>query len=353
MRIAYFAHVNGGSRSGVFHKIVGQVEQWRAEGHTVRAFVLTRDEVGEWQSKLGDAVVCGYDGALSRMGAVLKLVRATRRFGPTIVYLRRDLFYPQTLWFPPKAALVVEVNEDDLSEYALGPRLRAFYNARTRGVILRRARGLVFVTHELSVHSSFRRYRGKRAVVTNGIRLDSYPTFPAPMGEHPRLVFIGTAGQPWHGVDKLVRLASMKPDWRFEIIGMRNETQAPLPNVSWHGPLERARALEILARADVGVGTLALHRNSLNEACSLKVREYLAVGLPVIFANRDLDADELGGLALRIANTESNIVDELARIEEFVERSRGRRVPRSSVAHIDVARKEQQRLSLFEEIARA
>jgi hypothetical protein len=91
----------------------------------------------------------------------------------------------------------------------------------------------------------------------------------------------------------------------------------------------------------------------MNEACPLKVREYLAVGLPVIYANRDPDAERLGSLTLRIANTESNVVDELQGIEEFVERCRGRRVPRAMVAHIDAAHKERQRLSLFEEIAGA
>jgi hypothetical protein len=351
MRIAYFAHANGGSRSGVFHKIAEQVEQWRANGHTVRVFVLTRDEVSEWQSKLGDSSVCRYDGFGSRLGAVGGLVSAARAFRPAIVYLRSDLFYPQMLCLPAQAALVVEVNTDDLREYALARPIRAFYNARTRGIMLRRARGLVFVTHELSVNTAFRGFRARRAVVTNGIHLDSYPTFPAPMGEHPRLVFIGTAGQPWHGIDKLVTLASMKRDWRFDIIGMGDETRVPLPNIAWHGPLERAAALGILARADVGVGTLALHRKGMNEACPLKVREYLAVGLPVMYANRDPDADLLDSLALRIANTESNIVDELPRIEEFVGRCRGRRVTRSSVAHIDVSRKERQRLALFEELA--
>ena len=83
----------------------------------------------------------------------------------------------------------------------------------------------------------------------------------------------------------------------------------------------------------------------------MKVREYLAVGLPVIYANRDLDADGLHGLGLRIANTESNVVDELPRIEAFMQGCRGVRVPRSSVAHIDVARKEEQRLALFDDIA--
>ena len=352
MRIAYFAHVNGGSRSGVFHKIAGQVDQWRAEGHAVRAFVLTRDEIGEWQSRLGDTVVCRYGGVRSRMSAVMRMVNATRNFRPAVVYYRRDLFYPQAIYLPARAALVVEVNEDDLSEYALGSRVRALYNARTRGVMLRRARGLVFVTRELSVHPAFRRYRGRRIVVTNGIRLESYPMLPPPGNEQPRLVFIGTAAQPWHGVDKLETLASAKPTWQFDIVGMRDEGRAPLPNLAWHGPLDREGVLRVLARADVGVGTLALHRKSMDEACALKVREYLAVGLPVLYANRDLDADGLGSLVLRIANTESNIVDELPRIEEFVERSRGVRVPRSAVAHIDIARKEHERLALIREVVR-
>jgi glycosyltransferase involved in cell wall biosynthesis len=351
VRIAYFAHVNGGGRTGVFHKIAGQVEQWRAEGQTVRAFVLTRDEVREWQSSLGDSVIHRYDGFPSRMLAVMRLVRAIRSFRPSIVYLRWDLFYPQMLFIPPRAALVVEVNTDDLSEFVLGRRIRAFYNARTRGLILLRAQGLVFVTNELSASAPFHRFCGRRAVVTNGIRLESYATLPAPKGGQPRLVFIGTPGHPWHGIDKLITLASIKSDWHFDIIGTRNETGVPLRNITWHGSLERAAAVEVLGHADVGIGTLALHRKSMNEACPLKVREYLAVGLPVIYAHRDPDADLLDSLTLRIANTESNVIDELSRIEEFVEGCRGRRVPRSEVAHIDVARKELQRLALFEQLA--
>ncbi len=180
MRIAYFAHVNGGSRPGVLRKIAGQIGQWRAEGHVVRMFALTRDEAAEWQSAIRDVVVGRYVVATSRLSAVTTLVRAMRRFGPAIVHLRRDLFCPQTLLLPAKAALIVEVNEDDLSEYALGSRLRAWCNARTRGIILRRARALVFVTNELSVHSAFHSYCAMRAVVTNGIDLNSYPSFPSP-----------------------------------------------------------------------------------------------------------------------------------------------------------------------------
>jgi glycosyltransferase involved in cell wall biosynthesis len=262
------------------------------------------------------------------------------------------MFYPPMFWFPRGAALAAEVNSDDVREYALGSHGRARYNSATRRFLLGRARALVFVTDELSASQSFRSFRGRHRVVTNGIRLDEYPVLPAPDNERPRLAFVGTAGQPWHGIDKLVRLAAMRPDWQFDLVGMERTTLDGPPNVTWHGQLERPDVLAVLARADVGVGTLALHRKSMSEACSLKVREYLAVGLPVMYAYRDPDADSLGPYSLRISNTETNVEDDLERIDAFVAASRGVRVPRAGIGHIDMACKEAERLALFEELAR-
>jgi hypothetical protein len=85
----------------------------------------------------------------------------------------------------------------------------------------------------------------------------------------------------------------------------------------------------------------------MNEASPLKVREYLAVGLPVLCGYSDPDVLQLGDLCLTIANTETNVVDELPRIDEYIRRSRGVRVPRSMVQHIDASYKEQQRLTVF------
>jgi len=134
---------------------------------------------------------------------------------------------------------------------------------------------------------------------------------------------------------------------------MQSQGDVAGPNVKWHGPLDRTDVLRILEEADVGVGTLALHRNSMTEACPLKLREYLAVGRPVFYGHMDPDVDGLHSYSLRIANTETNVIDELPRIDEFVWRSRGVRIPRSEVAHIDMARKEAQRLALFDDIANA
>jgi hypothetical protein len=350
MRIAYFGHVYGASHSGVFQKIAGQTERWRAGGNIVRVFVATRDDPDEWRTRFEGSLVRRYDGPLSRLRAMLALVDGVRRFRPDVVYLRWDLFYPPMLAFPRRAPLVIEVNTDDLIEYAMGRRIRAIYNARTRSLLMRRARALVFVTDELSRRESFRGFPGRHCVITNGIDLEAYPLLPPPANERPRLVFVGSSGQPWQGFDKVATLARLRPGWDFDVVGMDSDGADSPANVASHGPLDRAGVLGVLARADVAIGTLALHRKGMSEASPLKVREYLAVGLPVLNGYVDPDADRLGERVLRIANTESNVADEIDRIDAFVERSRGTRVDRSSIAHIDTSAKERERLTLFAEL---
>lgn len=351
MRIAYLAHLTGHRDPGVINKIAAQVAQWRDSGHEVRLFIATRDDPARFAPALGDAQSGRFGSPISRLIALTKLIRAIRRFRPSLVYMRWDLFYPPMFWLPADAPLVVEVNTDDLVENALGSRLRSFYNRITRGFLFRRARALVFVTAELSHRTSFGRH-ATRHVITNGIDLTSYPVLPALKNDQPRLVFVGSPDQPWQGLDKVITLASIHRDWQFDIVGLRDRNADTSPNISWHGRLGRADLISVLSRADVGLGTLALHRKAMDEAASLKVREYLAFGLPVIYANVDLDVDGLGPLVLRIANTETNVVDDLPLIEDFVRRSRGTRIPRSQLRHIDVARKEAQRLALFETLAR-
>lgn len=353
MRIAYFAHLNDGRASGVVSKITAQVGQWRREGHTVKLFIATTDVDTSWTAALGDAVVCRYGGPLSRLRAMARLVRSVRGFRPGIVYLRWELFYPPMLFFPAGVPLVAEINTDDVTEAALGSPVRARYNVLTRGLLLRRVAAFVLIASELGRLPSYRRFKARQVVITNGIDLAVYPTLRAPSDGPPRLVLVGKPGMPWNGVDKLVTLAAMRPGWCFEIAGVEREPGPVLPNVTWHGSLERADLLRLYERADVGVGTLALHRKSLQENSPLKVREYLAVGLPVLYAYADADADGLGApYVLRIANTETNVVDEIARIDTFVGAARGVRVPRASVAGIDVKVKERQRLALFADLAR-
>jgi glycosyltransferase involved in cell wall biosynthesis len=196
-----------------------------------------------------------------------------------------------------------------------------------------------------------RRDRPSLATVTiaNGIELGPVGD-PARNGGGPRLVYIGESVY-WQGVDKIIELAEARPSWSFDLVGV-GALSAPA-NVTCHGFLARDEYAQLLERADVALGTLALHRKQMNEASPLKVRRYLEFGLPLILGYTDTD---LAGLdpwwLLTLPNAETNVRDSIAEIDSFVTAVVGRRVPRREVEPlISAAAKETRRLAFFESVA--
>jgi hypothetical protein len=147
-------------------------------------------------------------------------------------------------------------------------------------------------------------------------------------------------------------MARSLPFADLHIIGCGPDTlRAPPSNVTAHGFLEQKQYRPLLVAADLGVGPLALHRKHMDEACPLKTREYLAMGLPVITAHRDPDFPGPVPFLLELPNREHNVEPALGVLVEFVTRWHRHRVDRSQIAHLDVHEKERQRLSFLTEVA--
>nr|WP_280712773.1 glycosyltransferase [Desulfobaculum xiamenense] len=95
--------------------------------------------------------------------------------------------------------------------------------------------------------------------------------------------------RPWHGLDVvLARMAEYAGHEPFEL-HLAGALDADLrrlvigtPRVAWHGILEPAPLDALLSTADVCFGSMAMHRAGLAEASSIKVRDALARGLPVV-----------------------------------------------------------------------
>lgn len=356
MKIAVLLHWNEGETSGVFKKTVSQVRLWESLGASVSLHVISRKTLlDEWRQNLQNTTVTlyPYHSGIERLRAWQTAAKAIQSQSPDIVYHRYDLWMPPLRILGHNMPLILEINTNDLTEYLRTSFLRGLYNCFTRTFLLRKAAGLVFVTHELSKLPYFARYRKPSCVISNGIALDDYRTLPAPNNPEPRLFFIGTDGQPWHGVDKIIRMAQLFPKWHFDIVGIEPERfKYSPPNVYIYGPLNRQTYELLLAKADVAVGTLALHRKRMNEACPLKTREYLAYGLPVIVGYKDTDFMEGVPFILELPNREDNIEQSTTLIKEWVLTWKGKRVPREAVVNIDIKAKEASRLAFFENLLR-
>lgn len=354
MRVGVLLHWNEGEESGVFKKVVSQITTWKDYGVHVSFHVISRyPMLTIWQSHLKEVPITlhRYSGLVSRLRAWKSAVEAIKAQHPDLVYHRYDLYMPALKSLFRKFPVVLEINTNDLTEYCLTKGLRCWYNLTTRSWLLSQAAGLVFMTYELSRFPCFSRYRKPSAVIPNGIDLRDFRPLPRAENNTPKLVFLGTGEQVWQGVDKILRMAEIFPRWQFEIVGIRpSRLRVNQKNVRVHGPLPRQAYEPLLAQADIAIGTLALHRKKLNEACPLKTREYLAYGLPVIIGYKDSDFINGAPFILELPNTEDNVESRVSEITNFVSKWKGQRVPREAISHLDLLSKESQRLAFFRNI---
>ena len=351
MKIAYLFHLNK-LNDGVYKKIVSQLVFWEAEGHSVKAFHVTRDDPLAQEQWYIFKYTPHINGLVSRLNAWDKAVKNVLVWKPDIVYYRYDVYYPALRQLMKNIPTIVEINTNDVKEYFLGSIKRGLYNFITRGCIFSNASGIVFVTHELSLLQSFCKYNKKFIVIGNGIDLNLFEPLSPTNNKFPRMVFIGSPNQQWHGVDKIVKLADMQPSWLFDLIGFtESDLGIRLPkNIICRGYLEQSEYKKVLAKADVAIGTLALHRNGMNEGSPLKVREYLAFGLPVIIGYQDTDFPVKSEFILQLPNCEANVDENIELIKSFVYKWMGKRVARNQIYHLDLKVKERKRLEFMEEV---
>ena len=358
MRIAYVGlHWPRTRDSGVGKKIQAQLAAWNTRGHEARLFMHSSEY--EPQSNLIEADCFFYktEGRLktefNRINTMGRMIKAIRDFHPDIIYLRYGIYVFPAHLLMNIAPVVEEINTNDITQHDGLGGIYSLYNRLTRGIFLRRVHGLVFVSRELAVSPVFASYRKPTRVIANGIDLDKFEHLPAPVNQTPRLVFIGSPGNTWHGIDKLVELARYISDVHIDIVGYGELPEyEPLPeNITLHGYLTMQAYRKVLASADVAVSSLALHRVQLEEASPLKSRECLAFGLPLVVAYVDTDLDDLEcKFLLKIPNKEDNIQTHAQLIRDFAYGMRGQRVDRGQITRLDSASKEADRISFFLEI---
>jgi len=355
MRIAFLIEWNAYTSSGVLTKVEAQVREWCVQGHEARVFVVTPRIDGAMAIDLAISTPIFFPFPFRRrqffnkVFATQTVSRHLRQFGPDVIYYRHSMWYPgQVGNLRHVAPYIVELNSLSSEEFRMRSRLAGAFNAITEPWLLDNAAGFVAVSGEIAQH--YTRAGKPVTVVANGFPVTSCEPRPPTHNERPQLLFVGTPGQSWHGLDKITRLAAQLPDCDFHVAGPE-ASEIPgingLPNIQAYGYLQRVQLVDLYQRMDIGIGTLALHRKQMEEASPLKVREYVAHGLPVIAGYYDSDLSG-SDFFLNIGNTEHNVLEQKDSIRDFIERWRGRTIDHAEVlARVDTAAKETKRLAFM------
>lgn len=365
MRIAYLSiHWPRTIHSGVGIKMLQQMKVWKQEGHEVCFFSHTsphhRPEELIPGPKSFYQEYSGTFGSLrrefSRAQAASRLLAQVTSYHPDLIYLRSAMYVYPLHRLASIAPVVIEINTNEAAQHSLLGKIYTWYNMATRAVLLRTVSGMVSVSNEIAASPDVTRFQKPVSVIANGFDFSEIQPLPAPNNLQPRLVFIGSPDNPWHGVEKLVSLARSYPDLTIDVVGYDHlDTISTIPpNLILHGYLNKDAYLGILAQAEAAVGSMALHRIGLYEASPLKTRETLAYGLPLILPYRDTDLDDLEyDWLLKIPNCEDNLETHGQAVHDFAYRMRGCRADRSLIAgRVDAHQKERQRLEIFCQAAR-
>lgn len=166
---------------------------------------------------------------------------------------------------------------------------------------LKHASGIVGVTNEI-VKYELKRLGDKKPnlVIGNGIDDDSINQKNTNAKQQYQGVFLIGSYNDWHGLDLVPKLIMQsKERVQISIVGqipLEIKTSIGNKNITYKDKVLPSELSSYLKNFDFGVGTLALERKNMVEAVSLKTRDYLKNGLPVILNYLDTDVKDMKGV---------------------------------------------------------
>jgi len=153
--------------------------------------------------------------------------------------------------------------------------------------------GIIGVTQEILDYEKARSLSLDKAsyVYPNGIMYKPLDLQDERSASTPELLFVANFA-PWHGLDLLLKgLILNKENFVLHLVGnIPNELRAFTEDkrIIVHGRLSHDEIIKLSRKCWIGLSSFALERNKMKQACPLKVREYLMLGLPVYGNYQDI-----------------------------------------------------------------
>jgi len=348
--------------SGVIKKVNSQIDEW--VNHKAQVFVLsiaTTNSTGlenhiTENASFSKTFICTklrLRGALfnmwNKVSSIYAILQTLREIKPDVIYLREMICFPGLTKITKTYPTVMEANTVFVDEARLGNPIRAYLVRMCQPILYRSLKGVVGVTNEISNH--FSRFNIPLKTIANGISLaKNADIYKSTTNDRPQVVFVGTPGMPWHGADLYHKMAQLIPDVDFHLVGPIVETEKKCSNFFQHGYLQTLELNNMYSTMDIAVGSLALFRNNMEEACVLKVREYLKAGLPIIIGYNDVDINHFP-FVLRLENSESAVEERINDIRKFIFDMQFYKVPREIISDaISVEIKEKNRINFIRNV---
>lgn len=227
-----------------------------------------------------------------------------------LVLLRHISFDPFSLIFSPLIKNRVgvhhakEIDELKLVRSGIKGRLASLVESYTGTVAVKNSICIAGVTKEIALYENEKRGLNKPFLVyPNGIEVSQVKIAEdfRPCDEY-NILFMCSYFSKWHGLDILLsslNKVNIEENFYIHLVGNLSKQQIQdikshknKRNLIIHGALNQNKYLNIVSRCDVGLGSLAMFRQGLKEGSTLKVREMLAMGLPVFSGHKDASFDE-------------------------------------------------------------
>nr|AHB32831.1 Gtr158 [Acinetobacter baumannii] len=291
------------SSDGLAKKIHAQTKAFQDCGYVTELAGCSEDfyKIGEHQFSIQES------GVFKKTDEILKKVEKyiLEQESYEILYIRKFYFTPRFLSFLKN---IRQKFKSILLELPTYPYYGELLTSRAK---------VGFWIENLLVTKSLRKYIDKIVTfssdkkiygidcikISNGIDASEQIYFEEPSRDVIHFISVSSISF-WHGIDRFILALKNygEDNVHFHVVGGDNEVSLSLQSmvreyslkdkVTFHGHKSGDELKAIYAMSHIGVGSLGRHRSNIYYLNSLKNREYIAKGLPIIYSEIDDDLEE-------------------------------------------------------------
>lgn len=232
-----------------------------------------------------------------------RLREASKIYDAILVrYVPVDLFLPFFRSKSSKIFLVHHTKEDSALKVAypgLKGRLFAWVELILGFFSIRHGDGLIAVTPEIAEYEEKRclKKHKYKYIYPNGIGYDDYAVADDERSGKIKIIFTASKFFSWHGLSEVLNSLQSydnKSEIELHLVGNVSEEDKNqistncMREVIMHGYLDDGRLRALLSSIDLALASFGLGSKGMKQACTLKVREYLAAGIPVYSGHDDV-----------------------------------------------------------------